>query len=71
MRQRFEDSFKMNTTNWKINRKINSIRTYSSRKAEFLSKFASFLPIKFGYANYIFAIESISSIFYDPKEYWF
>ena len=40
---RFEDSFNINILNWKVNRKINSIRTWSSRKAEFLSKIASSL----------------------------
>ena len=34
----FEDSFSMNIHNLKINRKINSIRIWSSRKVEFFHK---------------------------------
>ena len=56
MRHRFEDSFNMNMLNWKINPKINSIRTWGSRKAESLSKITSFLKLKLEYANYIFPI---------------
>ena len=36
--------------------KINSIRTSSSRNAEFWSKIMSFLPLKFEHTNYIFLI---------------
>ena len=49
----------VNILKWKMNRKVNSVRTWSFRKAEFLSKIASFLPLKFEYANYIFPIPSI------------
>ena len=38
MRHRFEDSCNMNILNWKLYRKINTIRTWSSRKVEFLSE---------------------------------
>ena len=69
MRHSFEDSFNMNMLNSKVNRKINSIRTWSSQKLKFLSKSASFLLLKFEYANYIFPISSISSTFHDSEEY--
>ena len=36
----------------KINRKINSIRTLSSRNEDFLSKMTLILPLKFEYANF-------------------
>ena len=73
LRHSFEDSFNMNNIlNWKVNWKINSMRPWSSRKAEFLSKIASFLPLKLEHANYIFPISSISfTTFYDSEEYWF
>ena len=60
MRHRFEDSLNVNIVNWKVKRKIDSITTWSSRKAEFLSKIASFLSLKFECVNYIFPIPSIS-----------
>ena len=41
------------------------------RKAEFLSRIMSILPLKFEYANYIFPIPSISFTFLAPEEYWF
>ena len=44
MRHRFEDSCNMNILNWKLYQKINSIRTWSSRKVKFLSEITSFLP---------------------------
>ena len=50
----------MNILNSQINRKINSVRSWSSRKVEFLSKITPFLPQKFECANYIFPIPSIS-----------
>ena len=71
MRHRFKDSCNMNILNWKLYRKINSIRTWSSWKVEFLSEIASFLPLKFRYANYLFPIQRVSSTFFDPVEYWF
>ena len=37
MRHCFEDSFNMIILNWKVNRKIDSLRTWSSLKAEFLN----------------------------------
>ena len=61
----------MSILNRIINRKINSIKTWSSRKAEFLSKSASFLRLKFEYENYIFSVWSISFTCYDPEEHWF
>ena len=71
MRLYFEDSLNVNILNWKMNEEINSIRTWSSRKAEFLSKITSFFPPKFEYAIYIFPIPSISFIFHVPEEYLF
>ena len=47
------------------------MRTWSLRKAEFLSRIMSVLPLKFEYANYIFPIPSISFTFLVPEEYWF
>ena len=38
MKHLFEDYRNMNILNWKINRKINSIKTWRSWKAEFLIK---------------------------------
>ena len=61
----------MNVLIEKKSRKINSIRSWNSQKAEFLSKIASFLPLKFEYVNYIFPIPSISFTFHVPGEYWF
>ena len=54
MRHRFKDSRNENILNQKLYRKINSIRTLSSRKVEFLSKIMSFLPLTFEHANYLF-----------------
>ena len=71
MRQCFEDSLNMNILNWKINQKINYIRTWNSQKAEFLSQITSFLPLKFECANHIFPIPSISFTFHVPEEYSF
>ena len=71
MRQCFEDSLNMNILKWKINQKINYIRTWNSQKAEFLSQITSFLPLKFECANYIFPIPSISFTFQVPEEYSF
>ena len=59
-RHHFKGSFNINILNWKVNRKINSVRTWSSRKAEYLNKITLFLPLKFDYANYLFPIPSIS-----------
>ena len=69
MRHRFEDSCNMNILNWKLYRKINSIRTWSSRKVEFLSEITSFLPLKFEHANYLFPVQRVSCTFYDLEEY--
>ena len=44
-----------------MNQKINAIRTCSSRKAELLSKFTSFLPLKFEYANQIFLSKLVNN----------
>ena len=66
-----QDSFNMNTLNRKVTQKINSLRIWSSRKAEFLRKIASFPPVKFEYVNYTFPIRSISFTFNEPEEYWF
>ena len=52
MRHRFEDSCNMSILSWKLYRKINFIRTWSSRKEEFLSEITSFFPLKFEYGNY-------------------
>ena len=71
MRDRFKDSFNMNIMNSEINRKMD--KDYSpqrSRKTEFLSKTASFLPLKLEHTKYIFPIPSTSFTFYDPEEYW-
>ena len=38
MRQVFEDSCNMNIQNLKLYQKINSVRTWSLRKVEFLSE---------------------------------
>ena len=69
MRHRFEDSCNMNILSRKLYQKINSIRTWSSRKEEFLSEIKSFLPLKFEYANYLFRSQRFSCTFYDPAEY--
>ena len=61
----------MNTLDWKMYQKNNSLRTWSSQKEEYLSKITSILPLKFDYTNYAFLIPRISFIFYDPAEYWF
>ena len=66
-RDRFEGLLNMNILNWIINRKINPLKTWSSRKAEFLSKMMSFLPRKF---EFIFPIPNISFTFHVPEEYW-
>ena len=71
MGHRFEDSCNTNILNRKLYRKIDSIRTWSSRKVEFLSEITSFLPLKFEHANYLFRIQRFSCTFYDPAEYWF
>ena len=71
MRHSFEDSFNMNMLNSKVNRKINSIRIWSSQKPKSLSISPSFLLLKFEYANYMFPISSISFTFYDSEEYQF
>ena len=70
MRHRFEDYLNINILNWKI-KQINFMMTWSSQKAEFLSKITSFLPQKFECANDIFPIPSISFTFHVPEEYWF
>ena len=51
-----------------MNQKINYVRTWSSRKAKFLSKITSSFPVKFEYANHILPIQSISYTFYDPEK---
>ena len=71
MRHRFEDSCNMNVLNLKLYRKVNSIGTWSSQKAEFLSEITSFLPQKFEHTNYLLPIQRILCTFYDPAEYWF
>ena len=78
MRHHFEDVMNekkwdivMNILNWKLYQKINYIRSWSSRKLEFVSEIASFLPLKFEYANYLFPIQRFSCTFYDSAEYWF
>ena len=70
MRYRFADSFLWIYWTEK-KKKLNSIRTWSSRNAEFSSKIASFLSVKFEHANYMFPIPNISFNFYDPEENWF
>ena len=45
MRHRFEDSCNMSILSWKLYRKINSSRTWSSRKEEFLSEITSLLSL--------------------------
>ena len=70
VRHRFEDSWNMNVLNWKLYRKINSMRTWSSWKVEYLNEITLFLPLKFEYANYLFPIQRFLCIFYDPAEYW-
>ena len=50
MRHRFEDSCNINILNWKLYRKINFIRSWSSRKVQFLSETSSFLPLKIEHA---------------------
>ena len=42
MRHRFEDSFNMNILNWKINQKNNTVRTWSSQRAEFKQSYITF-----------------------------
>ena len=71
MRQLFEDSCNMNILNSKLYQKSNSIRTWSSRKVEFLSEITSLLPLKFEHANYLFPVQRFSCTFYDPDENWF
>ena len=61
----------MNKLNWKLYRKINSIRAWSSCKVEFLSEITSFLLLKFEYVNYLFPIQRFSYTFYDHAEYCF
>ena len=63
MRYRFENSCNMNILRWTLYRKINSIRTCSSRKVEFLSKITSFLRLKFEYANYLFPFKDFYVVF--------
>ena len=62
MRHPFEDSCNMNILNWKLYRKINSIRTWSSRKVEFLREITSLLPLKF-YVPFM-TLQSIGFKFY-------
>ena len=72
MRHCFEGSCNNNILSLKLYRKINSIRTWISRKEEFLSGFfKSFLPLKFECANYLFPIQRFSCTFYDSTEYRF
>ena len=71
MRQRFEGSCNMNILNWKLYRKIDFIRTWSSQKVEFLSEITSFLPLKLEDANYLFPVQRLLCAFCDPAEYWF
>ena len=52
MRHGFEDSCNMNVLNCPFYRKINSTRTWSSRREEFLSEITSFLPPKFEYQRF-------------------
>ena len=47
----FEDSCNMNILG-KLYRKMNSLRTWCSRKVEFLCEITSFLTLKFEHANY-------------------
>ena len=44
----------MNILNWNLHQKINSIRTWSLQKVEFLSEITLFLPLKFEHTNYHF-----------------
>ena len=85
MRHRFEDSCNMDILNWKLYQKMNTIRTWSSRKEEFLSEITSwssrkeeflseitsFLLLKFEYVNSLFPVQRFSCTFYDPTENWF
>ena len=71
MRHPFEDSCNMNILNWKLYWKINSIRTWSSQKVEFVTGIMSFLPLKFEQPNYLFLVQRLFRTFYDPVEYWF
>ena len=71
MRHRFEVSCNKNILKWKLYRKINSIRTWSARKVEFLSEITSFLPLKLEHANYLFSAQRFLCTFDDPAEYWF
>ena len=71
MRHPFEDSCDINILNWKLYRKINSRRTWSSRKIEFLSEIASFLPLKFEHTNDLFPVQRFLYALYDPREYCF
>ena len=47
MRHRFEDSCSMNVLNWNLYQEINSIRTWSLWRVDFLSEITSFLPLNF------------------------
>ena len=71
MRHRFEDSCNMNILNWKLYQKINSMRTCSSRKVEFVSEITSFLPLKFEHGNYLFPVQRFLCTFYNTAEYGF
>ena len=61
-RHRFKDSCNMNILNWNLHQKINSIRTWSLQKVEFLSEITLFLPLKFERTNYYFQFKD----FYVP-----
>ena len=68
MSHNLEGSCNTNVLNWKLYRKINSIRIWSSRKVEFLSEITSSLPLKFEYSNYLFPIQRFSCTFHDPLQ---
>ena len=71
MRHRFEDSCNMNILSRKLYPKINSIRTWSSEKVEFVSEIRPFLPLRFEHTNYLLLVQRFFCTFYDPEEYWF
>ena len=48
---------------------ISALRTWSSRKVEFLSEIKSFLPLKFEHGNYLFPVQRFLCTSYDPAEY--
>ena len=54
-----------------MKQKINSIRTWSSRNAECLSKITLFLPLKFEYANYIFPVPILPFMFLTSTSFEF